>query len=86
VPALAIGLNWEGATREGAIASISTGLIVTLVFESLSHFKVYTFPSGVTISGLSLVLSFIVFFVVSWLTHAHAAEQLDRDIQLIMEA
>lgn len=25
LPALAIGLNWEGATREGAIASIATG-------------------------------------------------------------
>jgi SSS family transporter len=86
VPALAIGLNWEGATREGAIASISTGLIVTLLFESFSHFKVYTFPAGVTISGLSMVLSFIVFFVVSWLTRANAAGQLDPDIALIMEA
>jgi Na+/proline symporter len=86
VPALAIGLNWEGATREGAIASISTGLIVTLLFESLSHFKFYTFPAGVTISGLSMVLSFIVFFGVSWLTRANAAAQLDRDIQLIMDA
>ena len=26
VPALAVGLNWKGATREGAIASISLGL------------------------------------------------------------
>src|ERR1700741_1221943 len=42
VPALAIGLNWEGATKEGAIASIATGLAVTLTFETLSFFKVYT--------------------------------------------
>lgn len=86
VPALAIGLNWEGATREGAIASIATGLIVTLMFETLAYFKVYSFPAGVTVSGLSLVLSFIVFFVVSWLTRTHAPLQLDRDVQLIMEA
>ena len=86
VPALAIGLSWEGATRAGAIASIATGLIITLLFESLSFFKVYTFPAGVTVSGLSLVLSFLVFFVVSWATRASAEMQLDRDVKLIMEA
>src|SRR5688572_17811383 len=56
VPALAIGLNWEGATREGAIASISTGLVITLAFETLAYFNAYKFPTGVTVSGLSLVL------------------------------
>lgn len=86
VPALAIGLNWEGATREGAIASISTGLAITLLFETLSYFKYYSVPSGVTISGASLVLSFLVFFVVSWLTRDRAAAQLDADVRLIMEA
>jgi SSS family transporter len=86
VPALAIGLNWEGATRQGAIASISTGLVTTLLFETLAYFKVYSFPAGVTVSGLSLVLSFIVFFVVSWLTRAQAGEQLARDVRLIMDA
>src|SRR5206468_2505261 len=29
-PSLAVGLNWQGATKAGAIASILTGLIVTL--------------------------------------------------------
>ena len=86
VPALAIGLNWEGATREGAIASIATGLIVTLLFETLSYFKFYSVPSGVTISGAALVLSFLVFFIVSWFTRDRAAAQLDPDVRLIMEA
>lgn len=86
VPALAIGLNWEGATREGAIASILTGLTVTLSFETLAYFKVFSFPAGVTVSGLSLVLSFLVFFGVSWLTRAKASDQLDEDVRLIMEA
>lgn len=84
VPALAIGLNWEGATREGAIASIATGLVITLAFETLAYFKLYTFPTGVTVSGLSLVLSILVFFGVSWLTRARAAEQLDADVKLVM--
>src|SRR5687768_3022790 len=52
VPALAIGLNWEGATREGAIASIATGLVLTLGFEVLAYLGVYRFPTGVTVSGL----------------------------------
>jgi SSS family transporter len=86
VPALAIGLNWENATREGAIASIATGLVSTLAFETLGYFKVYTFPAGVTVSGLSLVLSFLVFFLVSWLTRARAAAQLPADVKLIMDA
>lgn len=84
VPALAIGLNWEGATKEGAIASISTGLVITLFFETLAYFKVYSFPTGVTVSGLSLVLSILVFFAVSWMTRARAASQLDGDVKLVM--
>ena len=86
VPALAVGLNWEGATREGAIASMLSGLVVTLLFESLAYFKVYKFPAGVTVSGAALVLSCLVFFIVSWLTRARAAGQLDDDVRLIMEA
>ena len=86
VPALAIGMNWEGATRGGAIASITTGLVVTLLFETLGYFKIFSFPAGVTISGLSLVLSFLVFFGVSMLTRRNAADQLDADVRLIMEA
>lgn len=84
VPALAIGLNWEGATKEGAIASISVGLVVTLFFETLAYYQVYRFPTGVSVSGLSLVLSILVFFGVSWLTRARAASQLDEDVKLVM--
>jgi Na+/proline symporter len=86
VPALAIGLNWEGATREGALASIATGLGFTLLFETLAYAKVFRLPTGVTVSGGALVLSFLAFFVVSWLTRQRAAYQIDPDVRLIMEA
>jgi Na+/proline symporter len=86
VPALAIGLNWEGATRAGAVASIATGLGITLVFETLAFFELYSFPVGVTVSGLSLVLSILVFFGVSHLTRDTAADTLDPDIRVVMEA
>ncbi|MFL5382549.1 MAG: sodium/proline symporter [Longimicrobiaceae bacterium] len=84
VPALAIGLNWEGATKEGAVASISVGILVTLLFETLAYFKLYSFPTGVTVSGLSLVLSILVFFGVSWLTRARAQAGIDPDVRLVM--
>jgi Na+/proline symporter len=85
VPALAIGLNWEGATRQGAIASIGTGLATTLLFETLGYLRFYSFPVGVTISGLSLVLSILVFFLVSWMTRTDPAVAIDADIRLAME-
>jgi Na+/proline symporter len=85
VPALAIGLNWEGATREGAIASIATGLVVTLLFETLAYYKVYSFPAGVTVSGLSLVASLLVFLVVSFATRRGDGAAIDPDVRLVME-
>lgn len=85
VPALAIGLNWQGATREGAAASIATGLVLTLALETLAYFKLFSLPTGVTTSGLALLLSLLVFFGVSYLTRVRAASQLDADIRLVME-
>jgi Na+/proline symporter len=84
VPALAVGLNWSGATRAGAIASILTGLVVTLSLEIAGYMKAFTFPSGVTASAVALVASFLVFFAVSWITRASSGE-IDSDVRLIMD-
>ena len=86
VPALAIGLNWDGATKAGAIASISTGLGVTLIGETLGYFKVYGLPAGISVSALALVASLLVFFGVSWLTRRSASLGIDPDIHLVMNA
>jgi len=85
VPSLAIGLNWQGATREGAVASIAIGLALTLGLETLAFLKVFSLPAGVTVSGLSLVVSLLVFFAVSWFTRERAAAQLDDDVRVVME-
>jgi Na+/proline symporter len=85
VPALAVGLNWQGATRAGAMASIATGLVVTLALETTAYWKVFTFPAGVTASAVAMVSSFLVFFVVSWVTRGSAAGRIDPDIQLVMD-
>jgi Na+/proline symporter len=83
VPALAVGLNWSGATRAGAIASILTGLFVTLSLEIAGYMRVFTFPSGVTASAVALVASFLVFFAVSWITRS-SSDEVDADVRLIM--
>lgn len=85
VPALAVGLNWPGATRAGAVASIATGLVVTLVGETLFFFRVYALPGGITVSALALVASLLMFFLTSWLTRARSAE-IDADVRLVMDS
>ena len=85
VPALAVGLNWQGATREGAIASILTGLVITLALETAAYLKAFRFPAGVTASAVAMVSSFLVFFAVSWLTRRTAQSAIDPDVRLVME-
>ena len=85
VPALAIGLNWTGATREGALASIATGLTLTVALEWLVWSKRLTVPQGITVTGVTLVTSMLVFLAVSWLTRARAADQLDTDVRRVLE-
>lgn len=85
VPALAIGLNWQGATRAGAIGSITTGIVTTIVLETLAHLGVFTFPAGVTASAIALVSSALVFFTVSWITRHRAATELPPDVRVVME-
>ncbi len=85
VPALAIGLNWTGATREGALASIATGLTLTVGLEWLVWSKRLTVPQGITVTGLTLVASLLVFLGVSGLTRGRAAAQLDDEVRRILE-
>lgn len=84
VPALAIGLNWEGATKQGAVASIVTGLVLTLGLELAAWMRLIALPTGATVSGLTLVISMLVFLGVSFATRRDAGEQLDPDVRRIM--
>lgn len=65
VPALAIGLAWEGGTRAAAIASIVTGLTLTLALESAAYLRWISLPAGVTVTGLTLVTTILVYIGVS---------------------
>ena len=84
VPALAIGLNWSGGTRAGALASIGVGLGVTLIGETLAFLRLYSLPRGVTVSGLALVLALLSYLIVSRMTRRHAPD-IAADVRLVME-
>ena len=60
VPLLA-GLYWRGATRQGALASMSLGLIFALVFGFLNYFKVNAL--GIDFAQIPLHFSFYAFIV-----------------------
>ncbi len=83
VPALAVGLNWPNATRQGAIASIVTGAGLTLGLETLGYFRLATLPVNAT--AIALASSLLVFFAVSYATRHAAVQQTDPDIRAIME-
>lgn len=85
VPALAIGMSWRGATAAGAIASIGTGIVATVTLESLVWAKAWSLPAGITASGVALILSLLVFLVVSRLTAAGTPPP-DSDIALILDS
>jgi Na+/proline symporter len=85
VPALAIGLNWRGATREGGIASICTGLVMTLALESYPFWASRPLPTGVSGTGVALVASILVFLAVSRATQA-AGAPIDPVVALVMDA
>ncbi|HMI47872.1 MAG TPA: hypothetical protein VK481_04315, partial [Gemmatimonadaceae bacterium] len=63
----------------------ATGLIVTLALEIAAYRKAFTFPAGVTASAVAMVCSFLVFFIVSWLTRRTAPTEIDPDVRMVME-
>ncbi len=65
VPALAIGLTWKGGTRAAAVASIAAGLALTFGLETAAWLRWLALPTGVTVTGLTLVTSLITYLVIS---------------------
>jgi len=85
VPALAIGLCWKGGTRTGALASIGVGLLGTLAGETLASLGAFRLPSGVTVSGASLLLALATYLIVSRVSR-RGDPDLDPDVRLVMES
>jgi SSS family transporter len=82
VPLLA-GLYWRGATRQGALVSMSLGLVSALLFGFLNYFKVNA--GGIDFATIPLHFSAYAFFisviamiVVSLLTKKTTQKTLDE--------
>lgn len=72
-PAIGLGFNWKRATKEGAIASIVSGLGVAVIFEMAKTVKAAWYMNSLGKIGLhngsfALAISLIVFIVVSMAT------------------
>jgi Na+/proline symporter len=65
VPLLA-GLYWRGATRQGALTSMSLGLLSSLVFGGISYFKIYNLPMH--FSFYAFIISVFSMVVISLVT------------------
>ena len=84
VPLLGIGLNWDGATREGAIAASGIALLSNLGLAVASEFYGVTLPNSVVIGAFTLVLSCIVLIAVSFVTDTHARDAITEDIRKVV--
>jgi Na+/proline symporter len=81
-PTLAVGLNWPRVTKQAAIASMATGMVLNVGLELAGD---RLLPPGVLPSAVALAASFTVLFVVTWWTGRRAAADLDDDVAAVME-
>ncbi|MDQ3081064.1 MAG: hypothetical protein M3R07_02480 [Gemmatimonadota bacterium] len=55
------------------------------MFEILAYFKECSFPAGVSVSGVALILSLLVYFMVSRLTRHGPGAAIDPDVRMVMD-
>jgi SSS family transporter len=84
VPLLA-GLYWRGATRQGALVSMSLGLVSALLFGFLNYFKVVAFGIDFAkiplhFSAYAFIISIITMVVVSMVTKKTDEKVLDATL------
>lgn len=82
---LALGLNWERATKEAAILAILTGAVLQAVLELNAQFGWFgeILPGHLYRASVSFMASFVVFIGVSFCTRR---EQLPADLKAVMRA
>lgn len=78
MPLIVIGLNWKRATWQGALATIIVSIILNLAVQLFA----VKLPYGMAGGFLAMLLSAIVFILVSLIT---PAQPLAEDIEAMME-
>lgn len=84
VPVVALGLNWKRATRAGAAASLVTALTGNIVLESFARIGWLHLPIAVP-AAIAMILSILVFIVVSFATRSGSGEEIAEDVRLVMK-
>lgn len=84
-PCIAVAYNWKGATAEGALWGSGTGLVLTLVLAYGVEYLGVSLPMGILGGQLAMVIGYVVFVAVSFVTSTSDYEDLDRDIQEIVD-
>lgn len=97
VPIAVFGLNWKGATPQGAILAIVVGLFVNIFYSAIpmaaevagneglaaSIMALYPFPESFPVGTVSLLAAVIVFIAVSLLTQD--SHELPEDLHALLE-
>lgn len=86
VPLLGVGLNWKGATTEGAIAAAGVAVVMNLALAIAVQFYEFSLPHGAAVEAFTLILAIVVMIVVSLLTNSNAREDITEDIKEVVEA
>jgi SSS family transporter len=86
VPLLGVGLNWKGATAEGAIAAGVVALVLNLLLAVAITFYDFSLSTGAAVEALTLIVATIVLAVVSLFTQSSARERITDDIRRVIES
>jgi sodium/proline symporter len=86
VPLLGIGLNWRGATKEGAIAATAVALAFNLALAVAVTFYDYSLATGAAVEALTLIVATIVMIVVSLATNSNAREDIADDVRRVIDS
>ena len=84
-PSVAIGMNWKRATGSATVASIAISLVLNFALELSARHELYELPYGMNVGCFSLLVSLIVFIVVSFLTSRPGEDKLPADVRAVME-
>ncbi|XVH32588.1 sodium:solute symporter family transporter [Haloferacaceae archaeon DSL9] len=93
----ALGLNWKGATKEGATVAIVAGLAINVVYSAIPEvasaagaegvgeavMATYPFPATFPVGTVALLVGIVLFVVVSLFTQARSA--VPDDIAVLIE-
>ena len=86
VPLLGVGLNWKGATTEGAVAAGIVALVLNLTLAVAITFYGFELSTGAAAEALTLIVATVVMIVVSLLTQSNAREEITDDIRRVVES